>query len=93
MKAKGDERTALMDEVTEVSMQETMLGMDNDQFRCMQEMKCEAGRSVVFVAGNRVLVLKGSSNQALVENPHNNVVKKSTLPIPNAVILYVRIEN
>ncbi|KAK4793454.1 hypothetical protein SAY86_023889 [Trapa natans] len=46
------------------------------------------GGSAVFVARNRFAVLDRSSNQVLVKNLKNEVVKKGLLPIPTDAIFY-----
>ncbi|KAG6408792.1 hypothetical protein SASPL_131815 [Salvia splendens] len=53
-----------------------------------QEAKRGAGGSAVFVARNRFAVLEKSSNQVLVKNLKNEVVKKSVLPIATDAIYY-----
>lgn len=53
-----------------------------------QEAKRGAGGSAVFVARNRFAVLEKSSNQVLVKNLKNEVVKKSVLPIATDAIFY-----
>ncbi|KAI4375695.1 hypothetical protein MLD38_013534 [Melastoma candidum] len=52
------------------------------------EAKRGAGGSAVFVARNRFAVLDRSSNQVLVKNLSNEVVKKSGLPAPADAIFY-----
>ena len=52
------------------------------------EAKRGAGGSAVFVARNRFAVLDKSSNQVLVKNLKNEVVKKSGLPISCDAIFY-----
>ncbi|KAJ6375619.1 hypothetical protein OIU77_000576 [Salix suchowensis] len=52
------------------------------------EAKRGAGGSAVFVARNRFAVLDKSSNQVLVKNLKNEVVKKSGLPISGDAIFY-----
>ncbi|KAG0457313.1 hypothetical protein HPP92_022470 [Vanilla planifolia] len=54
----------------------------------VQEAKKGSGSSVVFVARNRFAVLDKGSNQALVKNLKNEIVKKSPLPIPTDAIFY-----
>ncbi|XP_072962023.1 coatomer subunit alpha-1-like [Typha angustifolia] len=54
----------------------------------MQEAKKGAGGSAVFVARNRFAVLDKSTNQALVKNLKNEIVKKTDLPIPTDAIFY-----
>ncbi|KAJ1693805.1 hypothetical protein LUZ63_010503 [Rhynchospora breviuscula] len=46
------------------------------------------GASAVFVARNRFAVLDKSTNQALVKNLKNEIVKKSLLPIATDAIFY-----
>ncbi|PKU81497.1 coatomer subunit alpha-1 [Dendrobium catenatum] len=46
------------------------------------------GGSAVFVARNRFAVLDKSSNQALVKNLKNEIIKKSSLPIATDAIFY-----
>ncbi|KAG6422669.1 hypothetical protein SASPL_113046 [Salvia splendens] len=53
-----------------------------------QEAKRGAGGSAVFVARNRFAVLEKSSNQVLVKNLKNEVVKKSVLPVAIDAIFY-----
>ncbi|KAJ8763363.1 hypothetical protein K2173_002246 [Erythroxylum novogranatense] len=53
-----------------------------------QEAKRGAGASAVFVARNRFAVLEKSSNQVLVRNLKNEVVKKSGLPMATDAIFY-----
>ncbi|KAG8389909.1 hypothetical protein BUALT_Bualt01G0028000 [Buddleja alternifolia] len=53
-----------------------------------QEAKRGVGGSAVFVARNRFAVLEKSSNQVLVKNLKNEIVKKSALPIPTDAIFY-----
>ena len=52
------------------------------------EAKRGVGGSAVFVARNRFAVLDKSSNQVLVKNLKNEVVKKSSLPISADAIFY-----
>ncbi|XP_050227134.1 coatomer subunit alpha-2-like [Mercurialis annua] len=52
------------------------------------EAKRGSGGSAVFVARNRFAVLEKSSNQVLVKNLKNEVVKKSGLPIAADSIFY-----
>ncbi|EEF32873.1 coatomer alpha subunit, putative [Ricinus communis] len=52
------------------------------------EAKGGAGGSAVFVARNRFAVLEKSSNQVLVKNLKNEVVKKSGLPVAADAIFY-----
>ncbi|XP_068638932.1 coatomer subunit alpha-1-like [Aristolochia californica] len=54
----------------------------------MQEAKRGLGGSAVFVARNRFAVLDKSSNQVLVKNIKNEIVKKSTLPFAADAIFY-----
>ncbi|CAL1377289.1 unnamed protein product [Linum trigynum] len=54
----------------------------------VQEAKRGAGGSAVFIARNRFAVLDRSSNQVLVKNLKNEVVKKSGLPIATDAIFY-----
>ncbi|KAI6677658.1 hypothetical protein NL676_038454 [Syzygium grande] len=54
----------------------------------VQEAKRGAGGSAVFVARNRFAVLDKSSNQVLVKNLKNEIVKKSGLPFPADAIFY-----
>ncbi|KAF2301912.1 hypothetical protein GH714_030350 [Hevea brasiliensis] len=54
----------------------------------VQEAKRGAGVSAIFVARNRFAVLDKSSNQVLVKNLKNEVVKKSGLPIATDAIFY-----
>ncbi|PIN21684.1 Vesicle coat complex COPI, alpha subunit [Handroanthus impetiginosus] len=54
----------------------------------IQEAKRGLGGSAVFVARNRFAVLEKSSNQALVKNLKNEIVKKSVLPIATDAIFY-----
>ncbi|KAF8776231.1 hypothetical protein HU200_003734 [Digitaria exilis] len=54
----------------------------------LQEAKKGAGGSAVFVARNRFAVLEKSSNQVLVRNLKNEIVKKSPLPIATDAIYY-----
>ncbi|XP_078428727.1 coatomer subunit alpha-1-like [Wolffia australiana] len=53
-----------------------------------QDARKGTGGSAVFVARNRFAVLDKASNQALVKNLKNEVVKKSPLPIPTDIIFY-----
>lgn len=53
-----------------------------------QEAKRGAGGSAVFVARNRFAVLEKSSNQVLVKNLKNEIVKRSVLPIATDAIFY-----
>ncbi|KAG8377864.1 hypothetical protein BUALT_Bualt08G0077800 [Buddleja alternifolia] len=54
----------------------------------VQEAKRGIGGSAVFVARNRFAVLEKSSNQVLVKNLKNEIVKKSPLPIATDAIFY-----
>ncbi|WOG91978.1 hypothetical protein DCAR_0311234 [Daucus carota subsp. sativus] len=54
----------------------------------VQEAKRGLGGSAVFVARNRFAVLEKSSNQVLVKNLKNEIVKKSALPVPTDAIFY-----
>ncbi|KAF4369616.1 coatomer subunit alpha-1 [Cannabis sativa] len=54
----------------------------------VQDAKRGVGGSAVFVARNRFAVLDKSSNQVLVKNLKNEVVKKSVLPIAADAIFY-----
>ncbi|KAF8025391.1 hypothetical protein BT93_F2284 [Corymbia citriodora subsp. variegata] len=54
----------------------------------VQEAKRGAGGSAVFVARNRFAVLDKSSNQVLVKNLKNEIVKKSGLPFLADAIFY-----
>ncbi|XP_062098492.1 coatomer subunit alpha-1-like [Humulus lupulus] len=54
----------------------------------MQEAKRGSGGSAVFVARNRFAVLDKSTNQILVKNLKNEVVKKSAIPIVIDAIFY-----
>uniref|UniRef100_A0A0E0KI52 Coatomer subunit alpha n=1 Tax=Oryza punctata TaxID=4537 RepID=A0A0E0KI52_ORYPU len=54
----------------------------------LQDAKKGAGGSAVFVARNRFAVLEKSSNQVLVKNLKNEIVKKSPLPIATDAIYY-----
>ncbi|GMH13468.1 hypothetical protein Nepgr_015309 [Nepenthes gracilis] len=53
-----------------------------------QEAKRGVGGSAVFVARNRFAVLDKSSNQVLVKNLKNEIIKKSALPIATDSIFY-----
>ncbi|PKA59576.1 Coatomer subunit alpha-3 [Apostasia shenzhenica] len=53
-----------------------------------QDAKRGTGNSAVFVARNRFAVLDKASNQALVKNLRNEIVKRSTLPITTDAIFY-----
>lgn len=52
------------------------------------DAKRGAGGSAVFIARNRFAVLDKSSNQVLVKNLKNEIVKKSALPIATDAIFY-----
>ncbi|KAL1533325.1 Coatomer [Salvia divinorum] len=54
----------------------------------VQDAKRGTGGSAVFIARNRFAVLERSSNQVLVKNLRNEVVKKSALPIATDAIFY-----
>ncbi|KAL7085956.1 hypothetical protein ACP275_14G309100 [Erythranthe tilingii] len=54
----------------------------------VQEAKRGVGGSAVFVARNRFAVLEKSTNQVLVKNLKNEIVKKSLLPIATDAIFY-----
>ncbi|XP_030549540.1 coatomer subunit alpha-2-like [Rhodamnia argentea] len=54
----------------------------------VQEAKRGAGGSAVFVTRNRFAVLDKSSNQVLVKNLKNEIVKKSGLPFAADAIFY-----
>ncbi|KAI3777467.1 hypothetical protein L1987_47267 [Smallanthus sonchifolius] len=54
----------------------------------VQEAKRGVGGSAVFVARNRFAVLEKSTNQVLVKNLKNEIVKKSALPIVTDAIFY-----
>ncbi|CAI0422907.1 unnamed protein product [Linum tenue] len=54
----------------------------------VQEAKRGGGGSAVFIARNRFAVLDKSTNQVLVKNLKNEVVKKSGLPIATDAIFY-----
>ena len=54
----------------------------------VQEAKRGAGGSAVFVARNRFAVLEKSSNQVLVKNLKNEIVKKSAIPVVVDAIFY-----
>ncbi|KAM0887483.1 hypothetical protein ACQ4PT_029000 [Festuca glaucescens] len=59
-----------------------------DSTGSLQDAKKGAGGSAVFVARNRFAVLERSSNQVLVKNLKNEIVKKSPLPIATDAIYY-----
>ncbi|KAK4802969.1 hypothetical protein SAY86_001172 [Trapa natans] len=52
------------------------------------DAKRGSGGSAVFVARNRFAVLDRSSNQVLVKNLKNEIVKKGLLPLPADAIFY-----
>ncbi|KAL6527457.1 hypothetical protein OROGR_016547 [Orobanche gracilis] len=54
----------------------------------VQDAKRGSGGSAVFVARNRFAVLEKSSNQAVVKNLKNEIVKKTVLPIATDTIFY-----
>lgn len=54
----------------------------------VQEAKRGVGASAVFVARNRFAVLEKSTNQVLVKNLKNEIVKKSALPVATDAIFY-----
>ncbi|KAG6475062.1 hypothetical protein ZIOFF_064279 [Zingiber officinale] len=54
----------------------------------MQDARKGVGASAVFVARNRFAVLDRSSNQAIVKNLKNEIIKKSPLPIGTDAIYY-----
>ncbi|XP_019057409.1 PREDICTED: coatomer subunit alpha-1-like [Tarenaya hassleriana] len=54
----------------------------------VQEAKKGSGGSALFIARNRFAVLEKGTNQVLVKNLKNEVVKKSSLPIPTDAIFY-----
>ncbi|CAK9178462.1 unnamed protein product [Ilex paraguariensis] len=54
----------------------------------VQDAKRGVGGSAVFVARNRFAVLEKSSNQVLVKNLKNEIVKKSALPVVTDAIFY-----
>ncbi|XP_076947694.1 coatomer subunit alpha-1-like [Bidens hawaiensis] len=54
----------------------------------VHEAKRGVGGSAVFVARNRFAVLEKSTNQVLVKNLKNEIVKKSMLPIVTDAIFY-----
>ncbi|XP_051149991.1 coatomer subunit alpha-1-like [Andrographis paniculata] len=53
-----------------------------------QDAKRGVGGSAVFVARNRFAVLEKTSNQILVKNLKNEIVKKSVLPIATDAVFY-----
>ncbi|RCV25117.1 hypothetical protein SETIT_5G140600v2 [Setaria italica] len=54
----------------------------------LQEARKGAGSSAVFIARNRFAVLEKSSNNVLVKNLKNEIVKKTSLPIATDGIYY-----
>lgn len=54
----------------------------------LQEARKGAGSSAVFIARNRFAVLEKSSNNVLVKNLKNEIVKKTPLPIATDAIYY-----
>ncbi|GFP95169.1 coatomer subunit alpha-1 [Phtheirospermum japonicum] len=54
----------------------------------VQEAKRGVGGSAVFVARNRFAVLEKSTNQVLVKNLKNEIMKKGALPIATDAIFY-----
>ncbi|KAK3013678.1 hypothetical protein RJ639_009648 [Escallonia herrerae] len=54
----------------------------------VQEAKRGAGGSAFFVARNRFAVLEKSSNQVLVKNLKNEIVKKIAIPVVTDAIFY-----
>ncbi|CAH1422297.1 unnamed protein product [Lactuca virosa] len=54
----------------------------------IQEAKRGVGGSAVFVARNRFAVLEKSTNQVLVKNLKNEIVKKNVLPVVTDAIFY-----
>ncbi|KAJ8446344.1 hypothetical protein Cgig2_005875 [Carnegiea gigantea] len=54
----------------------------------VQEAKRGLGASAVFIARNRFVVLERSSNQVLVKNLKNEILKKVTLPVLADAIFY-----
>ncbi|KAJ8555539.1 hypothetical protein K7X08_013035 [Anisodus acutangulus] len=54
----------------------------------VQDAKRGSGGSAVFVARNRFAVLEKSTNQVLVKNLKNEIVKKSPLPTATDAIFY-----
>ncbi|XP_071733917.1 coatomer subunit alpha-1-like [Rutidosis leptorrhynchoides] len=54
----------------------------------VQDAKRGVGGSAVFVARNRFAVLEKSTNQVLVKNLKNEIVKKSALPVATDAIFY-----
>lgn len=53
-----------------------------------QDGRKGTGCSAVFVGRNRFAVLEKGSNQALIKNLKNEIVKRSILPIPTDAIFY-----
>jgi len=54
----------------------------------LQEARKGAGSSAVFIARNRFAVLEKSSNNVLVKNLKNEIVKKTPLPVATDAIYY-----
>ncbi|KAL7598916.1 hypothetical protein Lser_V15G21773 [Lactuca serriola] len=54
----------------------------------VQEAKRGLGGSAIFIARNRFAVLEKSTNQVLVKNLKNEIVKKSALPVASDAIFY-----
>jgi len=54
----------------------------------LQEARKGAGSSAVFIARNRFAVLERSSNNVLVKNLKNEIVKKTPLPVATDAIYY-----
>ena len=54
----------------------------------LQEARKGAGSSAVFIARNRFAVLERSSNNVLVKNLKNEIVKKTSLPVATDAIYY-----
>ncbi|XP_062209518.1 coatomer subunit alpha-3-like [Phragmites australis] len=54
----------------------------------LQEARKGAGGSAVFIARNRFAVLEKSSNNVLVKNLKNEIVKKTPLPLATDAIYY-----
>nr|GMD96241.1 coatomer subunit alpha-1-like [Ipomoea batatas] len=54
----------------------------------VQDAKRGVGGSAIFVARNRFAVLEKSTNQVLVKNLKNEIVKKSILPMATDAIFY-----
>ncbi|XP_073138124.1 coatomer subunit alpha-3-like [Henckelia pumila] len=59
----------------------------------MREAKRGVGGSAMFVTQNRFAVLEKSSNQVLVKNLKNGIVKKCALPIATDAIFFAGTEN